>query len=193
MMITLTRARRMVTALAAAALLAGCAGTATSTDPAGPLPSTPVTGSAESPSADRSPVTPAGVVDPLAEFEARLRDATAREGALVRALATASPGSAADLRLVVGQMRSWVGGERAWLTAHPAATCYALAATRFDVALGAMMASADTFAAMASGWPGPSGRSDDPGGTAAAQALQNVARALNDAAILAKVARPDCR
>lgn len=85
----------------------------------------------------------------LATFEARLRDATARHGLLVRSLAEASgSGTAADLRLAVGQVRTWVDGEREWIRAHPSEPCFALAVATFDDALDAMGSSADSFLGM---------------------------------------------
>jgi len=129
--------------------------------------------------------------DSLAEFEGRLRDATTREGALVRVVAAASAGSRRDLGLAVIQLRRWVDDERAWLSGHPPLPCYDAAATKFEAALDAMTAAADGFARVAGASAGPS---DDAAtgsaGAAGATGLQDAARALLDAAALAKTARP---
>ena len=143
--------------------------------------------------ASRQPTNPGGSTSTLPEFEGRLRDATAREGQLVRSVAAASGGSAADLRLAVLQMRQWVDGEREWLAQHPPAACYAEAAAKYQAALVAMGAAADGFAGIADASVAPSDDVSIPSaGTAAANALQATAQALLDAAALAKVARPGC-
>jgi hypothetical protein len=87
-------------------------------------------------------------------------------------------------------MHEWIDGERTWLTAHPAAPCFATAGAKYREAIDAMSAAADAFAATATGSPIPSG---DPVGAAAGQALQDAARALADTAVLATTARPNCR
>ncbi len=132
--------------------------------------------------------------DPLAVFEGRLRDATMREGALVRTIAAASAGNRADLRLAVLQMRQWVDGERAWLKDHPVQPCYDAAGTKFEAALDSIAASADGFSGVADASFAPSDEvSLQSAGTAGASALQDAARALVDAAALAKTARTSCR
>jgi hypothetical protein len=168
--------------LLAAALVAGCGATE-------PSPSrSPDLGP------DASAAATAAPTSNLADFEGRLRDATTREGVLVRALADASAGSAADLRLVVGQMRDWVEGEQAWLANHPIEPCYDAAGTKFEAALDAMAASADAFAALADAGPAASDDVTTPSlGAQGGQSLQDAARALADAAGLAKVARTECR
>jgi hypothetical protein len=130
----------------------------------------------------------------LATFEARLRDATARHGLLVRSLAEASgSGRAADLRLAVGQVRTWVDGERVWIRAHPTEPCFELAVATFDEALDAMDASADSFLGMVEATTAPSDDVTRPSiGAAAVQSLQDASRALLDAAAQAKNARPNC-
>lgn len=128
--------------------------------------------------------------DPLSAFEGRLRDATTAQGIIVRALAAASAGSTAQVDAAVGQMRTWVAAEQAWLKAHPAQTCFAAAATRYSAAVEAMATSAGQFEAAAHASPAAS---DDAAGAAAAQSLQDASRALLDAAALAKTSRPNCR
>ncbi len=134
--------------------------------------------------------SPTGNVSRLSEFEARLRDATAREGPLVRAAAAASAGTAADLRLVIGQMRDWAAGERAWLDEHPADPCYDAAATKLRAALDAMVSSAGWLEGTVTASLAPS---DDVSmssmGTEAGNDLQDAGQALIDAAALAKAAR----
>lgn len=131
----------------------------------------------------------------LATFEARLRDATARHGLLIRSLAEASgPGKAADLRLAVGQVRTWVNGEREWIRAHPSEPCFESAVAIFDDALDAMDASADSFLGTIEATTSPSDDVTRPSiGAAAVQSLQDASRALLDAAAQAKNARPNCR
>ncbi len=162
------------------ALLVGGCGTSD------PLPS----GGAGSPAVD-GPSPTLGLTSRLAEFEGRLREATAAEGTLVQKLAAASVGTAADMRRAVAQMRDWVASQRAWLADHPAEPCYDAAATKLEAALAAMTSAADQSAAISSvASPGPS---DDAAGAAAAQSLQDAAQALVDAAALAKTDRPNCR
>src|SRR6476661_3775335 len=86
-----------------------------------------------------------GRTSQLADFEGRLRDATAREGALVRTIAAASAGTRVQMRLAVAQMNRWVDDERAWLSAHPVEPCYAAAATTFVTAIDAISTSAVWF------------------------------------------------
>jgi hypothetical protein len=127
--------------------------------------------------------------DALSAFEGRLRDATLREGLIVRALSAASAGSAADMTAAVAQMRDWVERERAWLTGHPALACFAAAAAKYQAALDAMTTSADQFPATV----GASASARAAAGAAAGTSLQDAARALADAAVLAKTARTTCR
>ena len=129
----------------------------------------------------------------LSDFEAHVRDATAREGQLVRDLGAASAGSAADLRLVIGRMREWADAERTWLAAHPADPCYDAAATKLQSAIDSMTTSADWFSGMIEASLAPS---DDVSrgsmGTEAANDLGDATQALIDAAALAKAARASC-
>jgi hypothetical protein len=186
---TVPAARRAVLAAAfvlglalAAVALAGC-GPAEPVPPSDPTPSVSPDGG---PSA-----TPASG---LAAFEARLRDATARQGLIVRALGDASgSGDPADLRLVVGQMRTWVEGERAWIAAHPSEPCFELAVATFDAALDAMDAAADAFLGTVEVSTAPSDDVTRPSiGAEAVERLQDASRALLDAAARAKTARTDC-
>ena len=140
------------------------------------------------------PSAAAASPDALAGFEARLRDATTREGGLVRAVAGAS--ADADMRDAVAQMRHWVDGERTWLADHPADPCFDAAATKFQAALDAMTASADEFEALmeVAATIAPSDDVTVPSmGALAGQSLQDAAQALADAAALAKTARTSCR
>lgn len=134
------------------------------------------------------------VTTALATFEARLHDATARQGLLVRSLAEASgSGTTADLRLAVGQVRTWVDEERGWIGTHPSEPCFELAVATFDDALDAMDASADSFLGMFEATTSPSDDVTRPSiGAAAVQALQDASRALLEAAALAKTARLVC-
>jgi hypothetical protein len=167
------------------AVLAACGATE-------PLPSSPPSVPADtSAAAGGSPA--AGGTSGLSDFEARLRDATAREGQLVRAVAAASAGSAADVRLAIGQMRDWADGERTWLTDHPADPCYDAAATKFRAALDAMTSSANWLEGTVTASLAPS---DDVSmnsmGTEAGNDLADAGQALIDAAALAKAARTAC-
>jgi hypothetical protein len=149
-----------------------------------PLPSrTPVAGGVD------STTPPPGGSARLSEFEAHLRDATTREGIL----GPASVGSAADVRLVVGRLRAWADGERAWLTDHPADPCFDAAASKLEAAIDAIDGTADWLEASVDATVAPSDDVSRPSArTEAANALQDATRALTDAAALAKAARPNC-
>lgn len=178
-----TTVRRLVPALALAILVlmaAGCGSAVVTPVPAGSGPAGSgaiVTGSGDVPG------------DPLSAFEGRLRDATLRQGLIVRALAAASAGSSSAMTTAVAQMRDWVSREQTWLTAHPALACFAAAAARYQDALDSMTISADAFAATI----GASASAADVAGTTAGASLQDAARALAETATLAKTARTSCR
>ena len=142
---------------------------------------------------DSSPSATAGLTSSLPDFEGRLRDATAREGVLVRTIAAASARSSAEVLVAVAQMNRWVDGERAWLAAHPVQACYQTAGKTFQAAIDAISTSAFWFATIAAASPAPS---DDPSnqlaGEKAGRSLQAAARDLVDAAAQAKVARTAC-
>lgn len=130
----------------------------------------------------------------LPAFEARLRQATTEEGGLVRAIGAASAGSAADMRLALGPVRTWVDDQRAWLAANPGELCYDPAATQFGVAIEAMAGAADAFEAEAGAKVAPSDDVTRPSAlSSAVQLLQDTARALAEAQRLAVIARPNCR
>jgi hypothetical protein len=169
----------------AAVILAACGATE-------PLPSPAASSTSDgSPAVGDSPDAVAS--SGLSEFEAHLRDATAREGQLVRALASASAGSAAELRLAISQMRAWATSERAWLTDHPADPCYDAAATKVLAAIDSIESSAGWFEGVIDASLAPS---DDVSrgsmGTEAGNDLQDAGQALIDAAALAKAARTGC-
>ena len=177
-----TRARRALLLV----LLLSVAATACGTDE--PLPSrTPVAGGID------VSTTPSAGSTRLSDFEARLRDATAREGALVGAVAAPGARTAADVRMVVGRLRAWADGERAWATDHPADPCFDAAASKFEAAIDAVASSADWLQSSVDATVAPS----DDGSVPSAQieavnALQDAGRALTDAAALAKTARSTC-
>jgi hypothetical protein len=125
----------------------------------------------------------------LPDFEGRVREATAREGALVRAMASATAGGPADLRLVVGQMQAWVRAARDWLATHPPDGCYLAAADAFMTAIDGIETAAELFEALAAASPQPS---DDTTGPQAAEQLSAATSPLAQAAKLAKAARPAC-
>ena len=156
-----------------------------------PLPSATPAASAGGP---RGSASTDATASGLVEFETRLRDATAGEGALVRELAAASAGSPDALRLVAGKMRAWADAERRWLAEHPADPCYDAAATKLGAAIDSIASSADWVRAMVDASLAPS---DDVSrgsmGTEAGNDLQDATQALIDAAALAKAARPTCR
>lgn len=134
--------------------------------------------------------SPAGSSGPnLPEFAGRVREATAREGALVRALASATADSPADLHLAVGQMRAWVRAKREWLAAHPPDGCYQAAADAFTTAIDGIETAAELFDALVAASPLPS---DDTTGQQAAEQLSAATSALVQAAELAKAPRPAC-
>src|SRR5690242_3670961 len=174
------------TGLIALALVAGACGATE------PLPSpTPAAPAGASVTTGDSPAP--GATSALSGFEAHLRDATAREGLLVRALAGASAGSAGELRLAIGQMHAWAATERTWLTDHPADPCFDAAATKLRAALDAIDSSATWFEGTIEASLAPS---DDVSrssmGTEAANDLGDAGQALIDAAALAKAARTAC-
>ena len=130
----------------------------------------------------------------LALFEGHLRDASSRQGLIVRSLAAATAtGEAADLRLAVGQMRAWVEDERGWLRDNRSQPCFEHAVVRYMAALDAMDRSADEFLAMAEATVAPSDNVARPSIGAAVAALQDVGRALLDAEAMARTSRPNCR
>jgi hypothetical protein len=177
-----TRARRAISVLLLLALAAAGCGTDQ------PLPSrTPVAGGVD----DSAP--PSATAARLAEFEAHLRDATTREGTLARAVAAASSESVADVRLAVGQLSDWAVGERAWLTDHPADPCFDAAASKLEAAIDSIATTAAWLEASVDATVAPSDDVSIPSArTEAVNALQDAARALTDAAALAKTARPNC-
>ena len=126
----------------------------------------------------------------LPDFEGRVREATAREGAMVRAVAGATAGGPADLRLAAAQMRTWVRAERDWLTAHPPDGCYQDAAEAFTTAIDGIETAAELLDGLAATSPRPS---DDTTGQQAAEQLSAATAALAHAADLAKAARTACR
>lgn len=177
-----TRARRALPVVLLLALAAAGCGTDE------PLPSrTPVAAGVE------GSTPPTAGSSRLSEFEARLHEATAREGALVGAVASSSAGSTADVRLVLAQLRSWADGERAWLTDHPADPCFDAAASKLEAAIDAIDSTADWLEASVEATVAPSDDVSRPSAQVeAANALQDATRALTDAAALAKAARPSC-
>jgi hypothetical protein len=126
----------------------------------------------------------------LPDFEGRVRDATAREGALIRAVAGESAGGPAELRLAAGQLQAWVRAERDWLTAHPPDGCYQDAAGAFTTAVDGIQTAAELLDGLAATSPRPS---DDTTGQQAAEQLSAATAALAHAADLAKAARTACR
>ena len=173
-----TPARRALSLLLLVAISAAGCGTDE------PLPSrTPVAGGID------GSTPPSGISSRLSEFEAHLRDATTRESTL----GPASVGSAADVRLVVGRLRAWADGERAWLTDHPADPCFDAAASKLEAAIDAIDTTADWLEAAVQATTAPSDDVSRPSAQIeAVNALQDAARALTDAAALAKAARPNC-
>ncbi len=176
------RVRRFAFTLAlAGVLVAGCGSTESP-----PASATPVQLDTFEPSAAAT----TALADSLAAFEGHLRDATGREGELVRALAAASTGDPARMRSAIAQMHTWIDGEQAWLAAHAPLACFAAADAKFREVVASMTSAAEGFTALVAHSPGPS---DDATGAAAGRALQDAARALADTATLAKTARTSCR
>jgi hypothetical protein len=175
--------------LTRAAVVAGCLSLIVACGNGDPTPSSPA-----SPSGSLSAsAAPAGTANPnLAAFEGRIRDATAREGLLVRSLAAASAGTAADMRLAIAQVRDWVAGERDWLAGHPADACYQAAADAYIGAVDAMEKTADLVAAYANASAGPVA-SGAAAGEAAGRQLNAATDALHASADLATGARAACR
>jgi hypothetical protein len=150
----------------------------------GPAP-TPIQ---TSPPPTQSPVQAAPNPN-LVEFETRLRDATSREGQLVRALAAASTGSNDQLGLAARELGDWAAGEQTWLTDHPADACYEDAWQTYASGVDDFLTAASDFGALAEAASPPT----DAEGQAAAGALSSGADSVNAAADLANQARAGCR
>lgn len=140
------------------------------------------------PSATASPVQ-AAPNPKLVEFETHLRDATSREGQLVRALAAASTGSNDQLGLAARELADWAAGEQAWLTDHPADACYEDAWQTYASGVDDFVTAASDFGVLAEAPSPPT----DAQGQAAAGALGSGADSVNAAADLANQARGACR
>jgi hypothetical protein len=125
----------------------------------------------------------------LVEFEGHIADATKREGPLVQALAKASTGSAAEMRLVAGQMVDWATAEISWLDAHRPDACYAAAANAYRSGVGSILTAASAFGTMATDPSPPT----DAAGQAAGKGLSDGRTLLEAAATQAKSLRAACR
>jgi hypothetical protein len=152
----------------------------------GPSPTPPPTSSPAA--ATSSPVQPSPNPN-LVEFTTHLREATSREGQLVRALATASVASNDRLGLAARELAAWAADERTWLEDHEADTCYEDAWQAYRSAVDDIEAAAAALLTLASR-PSPPTESE---GQAAAAGLSTGGQALNAAADLANQARAACR
>jgi hypothetical protein len=162
--------------------LASLVGLATACAGSGPAPSP------TEPPTTPSPLQPSPNAN-LVEFERHLRDATTREGQLVRDLAASATASNDRLDLVARQLAAWAAAERSWLDDNVADTCYEEAWQTYSSGVEDVMSAAEGFHSLA-GRPSP--RSDEEG-QAAGASLSSGGDALRAAADLAMRARAACR
>jgi hypothetical protein len=125
----------------------------------------------------------------LVEFEGHLADAKTAQGAIVRALASASVGSQAELLASARQLAEWAADEADWLADHPADACYVAAADAYRSGVAAIAESAAGFELLATA----SGTPSDAEGQDAGQGLSTGTDAIEHAAALARTARAGCR
>ena len=125
----------------------------------------------------------------LVEFTTHLREATSREGQLVRALAAASTASNDRLALAARELAAWAADERTWLEDHEADTCYEDAWQAYRNGVDDIEAAAAAFLTLASRASPPT----ESEGQAAAAGLSSGGQALNAATDLANQARAACR
>jgi len=151
---------------------------------AAPTPAPPT-----APPPTRSPVQ-ASPNPNLVAFEQRLRDASSREGQLVRSLsAAAGSGSNAQLELAARQLAAWAIDEQAWLEDNVADTCYEDAWQTYASALDDIGAAATQFRELA-GKPSPPSNEQ---AESAVQRLGDGGGSMQAAADLATKARAACR
>jgi hypothetical protein len=126
----------------------------------------------------------------LVDFETHLRDATPREGQLIRALsAAAATGSNAQLGLAARELSEWAAAEETWLTDHPADACYEDAWQTYASGVDDLTTAAAAFTELAAAPSPPT----DAEGQAAAAPLATGGDSINAAADLANQARAQCR
>lgn len=124
----------------------------------------------------------------LVAFATHIREATTREGQIVRDLAAAQTGSKSQLRLVAHQLATWASDEQAWLEANIADSCYEPAWQSWSEGATAISSAAAGFTTVADvALPSPEI------GQAAASKLAAGGDALKAAADLADQARAACR
>jgi hypothetical protein len=140
------------------------------------------------PPASRSPVQ-AAPNPKLVEFETHLRDATSREGQLIRALSAAATGSNDQLGLAARELADWAAGEQAWLTDHPADACYEDAWQTYASGVDDLTTAAAAFVDLAAAASPPTVAE----GQAAAAPLLTAGDSIGAAADLANQARAACR
>ena len=169
------RAHSFVALAALAIIAAACAA---------PAP-TPAPATAPPPS--QSPVQ-ASPNPNLVAFTLHIRDATKREGQLVRDLSAAQSASRNQQELVARQLTAWATNEQAWLDANEADSCYEPAYQSWSTGVADIAKAAAGFASLASvALPSPDA------GQAAGSQLASGTQALTAAAGLADQARAACR
>ena len=169
------RAHSFVALAALAIIAAACAA---------PAP-TPAPATAPPPS--QSPVQ-ASPNPNLVAFTLHIRDATKREGQLVRDLSAAQSASRNQQELVARQLTAWATNEQAWLDANEADSCYEPAYQSWSTGVADITKAAAGFASLASvALPSPDA------GQAAGSQLASGTQALTAAAGLADQARAACR
>ena len=124
----------------------------------------------------------------LVAFTTHIREATTREGQLVRDLAAAQSGSKDQLRLVARHLATWASDEQAWLDANIADSCYEPAWQSWSDGATDIATAATGFTTLADvALPSPET------GQAAASHLAAGGDELKAAADLADQARAACR
>jgi len=125
----------------------------------------------------------------LVTFETHIREATTREGQLIRDLAAAQTGSQDQQRLAARSLVAWAADEQTWLDANIADSCYEPAWQSWKSGVSDISTAADSLRALAeAASPGT-----DAQGQAAGAKLASGGDALKTAADLATQARAACR
>jgi hypothetical protein len=157
-----------------------------------PIALTVVLGACVAPPPTESPPGPTPVqASPnpnLVEFESHLREATARQGQLVRELSTATTGSAQQLAQAARHLTDWTAAEQLWLQAHPADACFEGAWQTYASSVDDMATAAAAIDELAAAAASPSASA----GEVAGALLANGTETMKLAADLAYQARAAC-
>jgi hypothetical protein len=139
------------------------------------------------PPPSRSPVQ-ASPNPNLVAFTTHIREATTREGQLVRDIAAAQQGSADQQRLAARGLTAWAADEQAWLDDNIADSCYEAAWQSWQAGVGDIAKAAAGLASIVDVAVPSAGA-----GEAAGAQLASGGKALEAAADLAGQARAACR